>query len=172
MSSDQKHLHWLVRWCQVIGLSPFRMEKDPQTGRFQRFAFSWRHPLAWWWLALKATYLAVTLVWVARNWQLVSLLAESENYSTTTKLLVQVSFINLTLAQFIFPEVVAYRYSLLARISRRLRRTDDLLADYSCPSCTTRKRSVIGIVFTCMMVQNKWTARQAFETVNRNHLLF
>ena len=38
--------HWqtCVRWGNALGFQPFRMELDPNTGKFRRFNFSWKHP--------------------------------------------------------------------------------------------------------------------------------
>lgn len=58
----QDRFDLLVRWCQLIGASPFRMERNPETGRFLRFSFSWSHPLTYWWLANKICYAAALSV--------------------------------------------------------------------------------------------------------------
>ena len=34
--------------CQSVGFFPFRMEMDHQSGKLNRFTFSWGHPLTWW----------------------------------------------------------------------------------------------------------------------------
>ena len=42
------NLRPFVWFCQLIGFIPFRMEVDSETKKFQRFSFSFRHPLTWW----------------------------------------------------------------------------------------------------------------------------
>ena len=39
-----------LRLCQISGLVPFRMEIDPQTKQFQRFVFSYFHPITVWYV--------------------------------------------------------------------------------------------------------------------------
>ena len=36
------------RLCQFAGFLPFRMEINETTNQFQRFSFSWRYPITWW----------------------------------------------------------------------------------------------------------------------------
>ena len=47
------NLRPFVRLCQLIGFIPFRMEVDSETKKFQRFSFSFRHPLTWWFIITK-----------------------------------------------------------------------------------------------------------------------
>ena len=42
------NLRPFVWFCQLIGFIPFRMEVDSETKKFQRFSFSFRHPLMLW----------------------------------------------------------------------------------------------------------------------------
>ena len=39
-----ERLQTCVRWGNALGFQPFRMELDPNTGKFRRFNFSWKHP--------------------------------------------------------------------------------------------------------------------------------
>ena len=47
------NLRPFVWFCQFSGFIPFRMEIDPETKKFQRFSFSFRHPLTWWFAFVK-----------------------------------------------------------------------------------------------------------------------
>ena len=47
------NLRPFVWFCQLIGFIPFRMELDSETKKFQRFSFSLRHPLTWWFTITK-----------------------------------------------------------------------------------------------------------------------
>ena len=41
-----------VRFCQIVGFFPFRMETDLQSGKLKRFTFSFRHPVTWWYMMI------------------------------------------------------------------------------------------------------------------------
>ena len=43
-----ERLQLLVRFCNLIGLFPFRMILNEQTNQFHRFDRHWRHPSNWW----------------------------------------------------------------------------------------------------------------------------
>ena len=60
------NLRPFVWFCQFSGFIPFRMEIDPETKKFQRFSFSFRHPLTWWFAFLKIlTWLSLCYVIVS-----------------------------------------------------------------------------------------------------------
>ncbi len=144
MASDQVSLHLLVRWCQLIGLSPFRMERHPSTGRFRRFAFSWRHPLTCWWLYLNVLVSGL-LFYVLRNqWSLPLNWA-----SPRPKLIVDTI---RQIVQLYLPLVGTFRCKALAKTSRYLREFDRFTANHSVPPCPARKRTAIAIVFTLISV--------------------
>lgn len=52
MSIVVEELRPLLRLCQFVGLTPFRIEYDSKTGRFQRFSFSLKYPVTWWYTLL------------------------------------------------------------------------------------------------------------------------
>ncbi len=152
MSCGQENLHLLVRWCQLIGLSPFRMEKHPETGRFQRFSFSWKNPLTAWWLGFKVLLVAMSVWLVVEEWRL--MLNGSDIYSyLATKTFNYVSHTTMQISTFIFSEVLVLRYSSLAKTSRHLRAFDDAMVNSSCPPCSTRKRTAIGIATVSVLVK-------------------
>ena len=43
----------LVRFCQIVGFFPFRMEMDLQSGKLKKFTFSYRHPVTWWFIVIQ-----------------------------------------------------------------------------------------------------------------------
>ena len=45
-----EQLRPFVFFCQFCGFTPFRMLLHPETKRFQRFIFSWSHPLTCWFI--------------------------------------------------------------------------------------------------------------------------
>ena len=47
---------------QLSGFLPFRMEVEPETGKFLRFRFSFRHPLTWFYISTKIMFL-LSLYW-------------------------------------------------------------------------------------------------------------
>ena len=43
-----------VRFCQIVGSFPFRMEMDLQSGKLKRFTFSFCHPVTWWYIMIQS----------------------------------------------------------------------------------------------------------------------
>ena len=46
-------LYPFVRFCQVCGFCPFQMEIHPETKEFQRFTFSYLHPVTFWFISMQ-----------------------------------------------------------------------------------------------------------------------
>lgn len=54
-----------LRLCQFVGLIPYRIEFHPKTNRFQRFSFSFKYPITWWYTLLFLSVIcAIYINWV------------------------------------------------------------------------------------------------------------
>ena len=150
MRCGQERLDLLVRWCQLIGLVPFRMERDAESGRFLRFSFSWRHPLTYWWLTWKIIYIAAIVFY---NTAKCFYIEERASQFQSKEVLVFVVGVALTTAtRFFIPETLVFRCSYFSKASRHLHEFDTLLEDHHVPACSTRKFTVIGIVSALVLV--------------------
>ena len=152
MRCGQERLDLLVRWCQLIGLVPFRMERDAESGRFLRFSFSWRHPLTYWWLTCKILYVTAYVSYNLNRW---TTLEKKVAIYQSTKTEILVLFVgtvfSATTCLFI-PETLVFRCSYFSKASRHLHEFDTLLEDHHVPACSTRKFTVIGIVSALILV--------------------
>ena len=53
-----ENLRLFIWFSQLCGFIPFRMQINAETKKFERFLFSFRHPLTWWFLFLKTVSLS------------------------------------------------------------------------------------------------------------------
>ena len=152
MRCGQERLDLLVRWCQLIGLVPFRMERDAESGRFLSYSFSWRHPLTYWWLTCKILYVTAYVSYNLNRW---TTLEKKVAIYQSTKTEILVLFVgtvfSATTCLFI-PETLVFRCSYFSKASRHLHEFDTLLEDHHVPACSTRKFTVIGIVSALVLV--------------------
>jgi len=150
MYCGQERLDLLVRWCQLIGLVPFRMERDAESGRFLSFSFSWRHPLTYWWLSSKILYVVALYFNMKSVWE--GKFVSSTEEPIGVKMIDLISNNILHFTAFITPEILVSRWALFSKASRILGEFDTMIEKLDFPSCSTRKRSVIGIVSISLMV--------------------
>lgn len=58
-----EHMRPFVFFCQILAVFPFYVESDPETKKFKKFSFSFKHPVTWWFLLvlfLQITFLGLT----------------------------------------------------------------------------------------------------------------
>ena len=146
MNGGQERLDWLMRWCQWMDLSPFRMERDADTGRFSRFSFSWRSRLAIWWISIKAVNVITCFVYAVATWKSIGAYFVEESYTTTAILANQVVFVMTIANWLIAPEVMVLRCRQFSKASRYLGEFDRKLQALGRPRCSTRKWTLVGIV--------------------------
>lgn len=152
MRCGQECLELLARWCQLISLWPFRLERNGETGAFQRFSCSWRHPLAYWWLLWKMVYVAASVVYVRFKWIIMTESLATERTSAAERLVFTVGTILSTWTFFWVPEVLVFQGSLLSRASQAVVEFDTMLQDVDRPPCSTQKRTVVAIVSVLVVV--------------------
>ena len=145
MHRGQESLDLLVRWCQLIGLSPYRMERHAETGRFFGFRFSWRHPLTYWWLTCKVVYVAASVLSVALAWRKTIEGQRDDTATTAVRMLFRIATHVVDFMALLVPELLVFRRALFSKASRTLRDFDALLEDRDVPSEATRRRTVMGI---------------------------
>ena len=151
MHCGQERLDLLLRWCQLINLSPFRMERNAETGRFLRFRFSWRHPLTYWWLTCKVVYVAALSLLNAIEIKSFT----TPDGSTTSRLTYTVIMMLLFFSNLLLPELLALNCSLHSEASRLLEEFDGMIEKLDGPKCSTRYRTVIGVISVVCVVNKK-----------------
>lgn len=152
MNGTQERLDLLVRWCQWMGLSPFRMERDAETGKFLGFRFTWTHPLTVWWLASKVLNAAGCVVWTRVFWGLSQRQFVEGGAKTTEKLVNEAVYFIYVASWLLTPELLVLRSRQLANASRHLSEFDRRLENLDGPPCSTRKWTVVGLVFNLSLV--------------------
>lgn len=64
-----QQLRPFVNFCQFFGLFPFFIENVPETKQFKKFAFSWKHPVTWWFIILFFTYIIYIVLDLWAAWE-------------------------------------------------------------------------------------------------------
>ena len=159
MHHGQERFDLLLKWCQLIGLAPFRMERDAESGRFLRFRFSWRHPLTYWWLGGKAVYAAGFTFSKLHRWIFMEQKPVAREIAATEILVSAVGNTLSIVTFFCAPETLVLCVAHFSKASRYLNEFDAMLENRRVPACSTPKFTVIGIVstlFLVLLIIKKW----------------
>lgn len=143
-----------VRYCQLCGFSPFRIQIDPQTRKFQQFTYSFRHPVTWWFFLVKIIFLG-GLAAIFYSVKSASILSENKEEATHFDLL-NISVVLFCTTIFIIVQLNILNYSTLAEAIEYIKKADQILDSIS--SATLCKDSIIrrtlaGIVFSFSWVK-------------------
>ena len=160
-----------VRYCQLCGFSPFRIQIDPQTRKFQQFTYSFRHPVTWWFFLVKIIFLG-GLAAIFYSVKSASILSENKEEATHLDLL-NISVVLFCTTIFIIVQLNILNYSTLAEAIEYIKKADQILDSIS--SATLCKDSIIrrtlaGIVFSFSWV--KWTftpSHSLLELISTSH---
>ena len=130
------------RFCQFFGYLPFRMEIDKETRRFQRFSFSWRNPITWWWVAFSLIQLILCYFFVP------PFLEDPELIKLPTTISISLS---ITGVLYLFAELssryfLALRFSALHNAIQLMQQVEQNLEEHPDCKCTIRRRMTIGLV--------------------------
>lgn len=55
--------------CQFFGLFPFFMETNPQTKQFDKFSFSWKQPVTWWFVFILVGQFSFSFIDIDIAWK-------------------------------------------------------------------------------------------------------
>lgn len=135
-----------VRFGQFLALFPFQIKTYPSSGQFERFNFSWYHPITCWFV-LMISYQIIPPLLASLN-----LYVDPEIQSNMLKLPISIDilfkmsgvfhYLSLTVAR-----IVTLRYQrVYVAIESMISPVVNELHCESTPQCTIKKRSVIGII--------------------------
>ena len=145
----------LFRFGRIAGLFPDRIQLDPN-GQFQRFVFSWCHPITIWCIfsfVLQFGSLYVTIRFLATEIHLPNMAAFPK---IVTSVLVTTAVTHY--AMILVSRVVTLRYhqlrSIINSIDYEVVRNLEDFNDQNSSHCQneTRKRTIIGIVLILLTV--------------------
>ena len=150
-----ERLQLLVRFCNLIGLFPFRMILNEQTNQFHRFDRHWRHPSNWWFVFI---FMAQTFLTLQVVYMVVLPHSNSNNEPNKTNFVYQMIFFAFILTHMILswcPRIILFRLRLLESAVENLHRIDRTLSKISLikPCDTTRRRTLVGISITFLLVK-------------------
>jgi hypothetical protein len=150
-----ERLQPFVRFCNVCGLIPFRMVLD-EVKRFKRFEGHWRHPGNWWFTLLLVGYILSLILLVYINLKKVS--------TDDASLVASLKFVHLFAFALYFtnfiiicslPRLFLLRFRNLENALEIVLRIDGGLnkLGLSHATCTTQRRTVIGVSLICSLVR-------------------
>jgi hypothetical protein len=136
-------LQLFVRFCNLTGLLPFRMILDEQTGRFKRFEGHWRHA-ANWWCSFVGVCQILAFIGIAYVFTFL-ILPKDYELNLIYKFVYCLYFLNHFFFILLSPRLFFFRYHHLQTAFEFLHRTDRMIGTAK-SSCTTRRRTIIGIL--------------------------
>ena len=141
MGLDQLQL--FVRFCNLSGLLPFRMILDEQTRRFKRFEGHWRNAANWW---CSFVIVSQLLAFFGNIYILIVLiLPEHKELSLVQHFVHSLYFSNYFFFILLSPRLFLFRFRHFETAFEFLHRIDRMIGTAG-SSCTTRRRTIIGIL--------------------------
>ena len=156
-----ERLRLLIRWGNALGVVPFRMELDPDTGTFRRFNFSWKHP-ATWWLVVSFFLLAFLSATSIGFFVTIVKMLGTEDIPTLV-FVALASTMAVYSSYLILPYLLLSRWKDLAAAVKHVRKFDGIAGNVGKGPCQTRLRTLFGFACACVMV------RPLVSNVERNH---
>lgn len=145
----------LIVICQIYGLIPFSMEMDPITGEFQRFTFSLKKAVAWWYVVVfifQVTCYLITVVSRGKNE------TEAENLEVTG-IIWGLTIANqiMYMAQISFSRFVVLKFKRFRRIIAWIHEVEKDLSEVVLNNSgdSIVLRAILGILFATVMVIHK-----------------
>ena len=148
-----QHLRPFVWFCHLSGFIPFRMRIDPET-KFQRFTFSFRHPLTWWFFVSKIIFLVFLYVFL--NSMLPTLLLTLNAKEISLRALSFQSQVIFQIGILTTIQCIVLRCSHLRKAIELIQKADETLK--SLPHTVVQKdtvirRTLIGVVASITLVK-------------------
>ena len=136
-------LQLFVRFCNVVGLFPFRMVLDNETKEFKRFDSHWRHPSNWWFTLLFVGFILFLLAFNYVQYKKMS--QDVIPFLTKVEIVaIFLYFININILNSI-PRLFLLHFRHLKTAFECLHRIDRVLNRMSHAPCTTRQRTLFGV---------------------------
>ena len=149
--SGLEGLRPFFRFCQWFGFLPYRMEINKETGRFEKFSFSWQNPITWW-------FIFFSIVNSVVHSSVATLVFKNPTVNSfpiavrATTITVFVSFLLiLLLARY----SLIFRFPTLCKAIEFIRKTDQsfIINDqYLVCRCTLKQKTILGLVATFLWV--------------------
>lgn len=143
-----EQLRPFVFFCQLCGFTPFRMLFHPETKRFQRFIFSWIHPLTWWFIVQILIYFSVPAVEIFILYDSLSDASRVKEDLPEMMHLISVAVMVFHALSFVLCRYISLYFSAFHRALERIKRIDSILIELP-DECklTLGWRIVAGLVF-------------------------
>ena len=140
---------WLAWFCNFSGLLPFRMIQH--NDQLVSFEFQWKHPISWWFTLVNAAQLIYLIIFCI----------DLFHFSNETELVVPTNFKLATIAMAASMLILILSLHLILFHLRKLQialeslQYVDLILDKLLPhwTCTTRRRTALGIFISFLMVR-------------------
>ncbi len=147
--SGLERIRPFFRLCQCVGFIPFRMETDNLTGRFQRFTFSWRYSIVWWFVMISFIQF-VCYYFIVRSFFNNSELKEMPvTVYVPLTASTNIYFLTVVSARF----WITIRFSALCKAIELMRRLELSLKDNPDCKCTINRRLTVGLIVTVVWVR-------------------
>ena len=143
-----------VRFCNVCGFFPSRMLLDDETKRFKRFDSHWRHPANWWFSFLLICQIVFSCTFLYVIW--LALMAYEQQSLTIVQAAVFMLYQSNAQIMCTIPRLfILLRFRNIEEVLNSFTRMDRTLSKIKGSSCTTRRRTVIGIGISFIVVFKK-----------------
>jgi len=147
--ADLERLRWLVWFINFCGMAPFRLEVDRKSKKFDRLAFSFCHPVTWWFVVVLISQ--ITMFALMAKTSTVSFYQLIANESTLTICTLVLQSISLSII-FVTPRMVPFYYKHLAKAFAYIKKVDDFIGQTGNWPCTSKRRILIGFIFVILIV--------------------
>ena len=140
------------RFCQFLGLLPFRMEIDMRTGKFRQFSFSWQNPITWWCVALSLIQLAIYYIFMS------PVLEDPElsKLPTTINISLSISGVIYFVVDLSSRYWLTVRFFAFRKATQLMRQVEQNLEEHPDCKCTIKRRMIFGLAITFSYVANSY----------------
>ena len=138
-----ERLRWLVWFCNVTGVLPFRMEIDSKTKKFERFAFSWCHFVTWWFILIVSIYILIIVLFFKIFLDVYYSFTDNQSTLTTFSMFL---FMITNSATHLCPRILIFQYRNLQKASDYIKKVDQLISKVGKWPCTSKRRIIIGML--------------------------
>jgi hypothetical protein len=138
-----EHLRWLVWFCNVTGVLPFRMENDRKTKKFERFTFSWCHLVTWWFIMIVSFYSLTSVFFFKIFLDVYYSFADNQSKLTTFSMFL---FMITNSVTHLCPRILIFQYRKLQKASDYVNKVDQLIGKVGKWPCTSKRRIIIGML--------------------------
>lgn len=154
-----EHLRPFVFFCQFSGFTPFRMLFHPESKRFKRFVFSWRHPLTCWFIFQTFVQIALPIFEICTYYDHMTNSAGLNNNLPLALYSIAIIGMSFHALLVFLCRYVSVHFSAFRRALERIQRIDSVLVELP-DKCqlTLGRRIVVGIIFiTIGVLSIAWT---------------